>query len=281
MLDIGRFNFLTAKKQVDFGIYLDGGEAGEILLPRRYVPEDTTLGDKLKVFVYFDSDDCLIATTEQPKIQCGQCALLTVKDVNRVGAFMDWGLMKDLLVPYSEQHKPFEVGQKFVVTAYTDKHTGRILASSKLHRHIKETADHFKPYSPCELLVFGKTDMGYKVVVDDAYLGLIFRDEAFKPLRYGQRLSGYIKGARPDGKLDILLQLPAGMGRDELSQKILTYIESQGGVSLITDKSPPEDIYKLFNVSKANFKKAVGGLLKQGKIIVSPNKIEIQNRQHK
>lgn len=276
MLDIGRFNLLTIKKIVDFGVYLDGGAAGEILLPRRYVPLNAAVNDTINVFIYFDSDDCLIATTEQPKIQCGQCALLTVKDVNKVGAFMDWGLMKDLLVPYSEQHKPFEIGQKFVVTAYTDKHSGRILASSKLHRHLKETADHFKPYSTCELLVFGKTDMGYKVVVDETYLGLIFRDEAFKPLRYGQRLSGYIKDARPDGKLDILLQLPAGMGRDDLSHKILTYIEAHGGVSRITDKSPPEDIYALFNVSKANFKKAVGGLLKQGKIRLGENEIRLK-----
>lgn len=275
MIHIGQFNTLRVVKQVEFGVYLDGGDRGEILLPRRYVPPATQLNEYLKVFIYFDSDDCLIATTEQPKIQCGQCALLTVKDVNRVGAFMDWGLMKDLLVPYAEQHKPFEVGQKFVVTAYTDAHSGRILASSKLHRHLKETASHFEPLAPCQLLVFGKTDMGYKVVIDDHYLGLIFRDEAFKPLKYGQRLSGYIKGTRPDGKLDVLLQLPAGVGRDELSQKILAYIEAQGGVSLITDKSPPEDIYRLFNVSKANFKKAVGGLLKQGKIRLGDNNIRL------
>lgn len=277
MINIGQFNTLKVVKQVEFGVYLDGGERGEILLPRRYVPPTTQLNDALDVFIYFDSDDCLIATTEKPKIHCGQCALLTVKDVNRVGAFMDWGLMKDLLVPYAEQHKPFEVGQKYVVTAYTDKHSGRILASSKLHRHLNETATHFKPLTPCALLVFGKTDMGYKVVIEDRYLGLIFRDEAFKPLKYGQRLNGYIKGPRPDGKLDVLLQLPAGIGRDELSQKILTYIESQGGVSLITDKSPPEDIYRLFNVSKANFKKAVGGLLKQGKIRLGNDVIELNN----
>lgn len=275
MINIGQFNTLKVVKQVEFGVYLDGGERGEILLPRRYVPPTTQLNDALDVFIYFDSDDCLIATTEKPKIHCGQCALLTVKDVNRVGAFMDWGLMKDLLVPYAEQHKPFEVGQKYVVTAYTDKHSGRILASSKLHRHLNETATHFKPLTPCALLVFGKTDMGFKVVIEDRYLGLIFRDEAFKPLKYGQRLNGYIKGPRPDGKLDVLLQLPAGIGRDELSQKILTYIESQGGVSLITDKSPAEDIYRLFNVSKANFKKAVGGLLKQGKIRLGNDVIEL------
>ncbi|MFO1367783.1 MAG: S1-like domain-containing RNA-binding protein [Marinagarivorans sp.] len=275
MINIGQFNSLKVVKQVEFGVYLDGGERGEILLPRRYVPPTTQLNDALDVFIYFDSDDCLIATTEKPKIHCGQCALLTVKDVNRVGAFMDWGLMKDLLVPYAEQHKPFEVGQKYVVTAYTDKHSGRILASSKLHRHLNETATHFKPLTPCALLVFGKTDMGYKVVIEDRYLGLIFRDEAFKPLKYGQRLNGYIKGPRPDGKLDVLLQLPAGIGRDELSQKILTYIESQGGVSLITDKSPPEEIYALFNVSKANFKKAIGGLLKTNKITITKNSIKL------
>jgi uncharacterized protein len=277
MVAIGQYNRLTIKKQVDFGVYLDDGEMGSILLPRRYVPANAQLGDEVTVFVYFDSEDCLIATTEKPKILCGNSALLTVKDVNQVGAFMDWGLMKDLLVPYSEQHKPFEVGQKYVVTAYTDAHSGRILASSKLHRHLNETANHFKPLAPCELLVFGKTDMGYKVVIDERYLGLVFRDEAFKPLRYGQRLNGFIKGMRPDGKIDVLLQLPAGVGRDELSQKILAYMEAQGGTSLITDKSPPEEIYRLFNVSKSNYKKAIGGLLKQGKIELAPNEIRLKN----
>ncbi|HRH76693.1 MAG TPA: S1-like domain-containing RNA-binding protein [Cellvibrionaceae bacterium] len=275
MINIGQFNTLKVVKQVEFGVYLDGGERGEILLPRRYVPPTTQLNDALDVFIYFDSDDCLIATTEKPKIHCGQCALLTVKDVNRVGAFMDWGLMKDLLVPYAEQHKPFEVGQKYVVTAYTDKHSGRILASSKLHRHLNETATHFKPLTPCALLVFGKTDMGYKVVIEDRYLGLIFRDEAFKPLKYGQRLNGYIKGARSDGKLDVVLQLPAALGRDELSKRILAYIKEQGGESLITDKSPPEEIYALFNVSKANFKKAIGGLLKINKITLTKDSIKL------
>lgn len=276
MVNIGRFNDLKIKKLVDFGVYLDDGEMGSILLPRRYVPDDAQIGDTLRVFVYFDSEDCLIATTQKPKIQCGQSALLAVKDVNKVGAFMDWGLMKDLLVPYSEQHKPFELGNKYVVTAYTDPHSGRILASSKLHRHLKETAHHFKPLTPCDLLVFGKTDMGYKVVIDESYLGLVFRDEAFKPLKYGQRLGGFIKGVRPDGKLDVLLQLPAGVGREELSHRILAYIQAQGGVSLITDKSPPEEIYQLFNVSKSNYKKALGNLLKQGKVLLGPNEVRLK-----
>ncbi|MEY4589316.1 MAG: hypothetical protein RL497_1392 [Pseudomonadota bacterium] len=276
MVDVGRFNRLTIKKQVDFGVYLDDGEMGSILLPRRYVPANAHIGDEINVFIYFDSEDCLIATTEQPKILCGHSALLTVKDVNKVGAFMDWGLMKDLLVPYSEQHKPFEVGQKYVVTAYTDAHSGRLLASSKLHHHLKETAHHFKPLAPCELLVFGKTDMGYKVVVDERYLGLVFRDEAFKPLRYGQRLNGFIKSARADSKIDVLLQLPAGVGRDELCEKIMAYITAHNGVSTITDRTPPDDIYRLFNVSKSNYKKALGNLLKQGKIVLAPNEIHLK-----
>lgn len=276
MVNVGRFNTLKIKKQVDFGVYLDDGEMGSILLPRRYVPENAQIGDSLNVFVYFDSEDCLIATTEKPRILCGQSALLSVKDVNKVGAFMDWGLMKDLLVPYSEQHKPFETGQKYVVTAYTDAHSGRILASSKLHRHLKETANHFKALEPCELLVFGKTDMGYKVVINERYLGLVFRDEAFKPLRYGQRLNGFIKSARPDGKIDVLLQLPAGVGRDELCEKIIRHLVDLGGTSQITDKTPPEEIYRVFNVSKSNYKKAIGNLLKLGKIEILPTEIHLK-----
>jgi uncharacterized protein len=275
MLKIGQYNQLVVVKRVDFGVYLDGYDAGEILLPNRFVPESTQVGDRLRVFIYFDSDDTLIATTQRPRIQVGQCAFLKVVDVNAVGAFLDWGLMKDLLVPYSEQHKPFELGRSYVVTAFCDAHTGRILASSKLPRHLKETAQHFKPLDPVDLLVFARSEMGYKAVINHKFQGLIFRDDAFKPLAYGEALQGYIKNVRADGKIDVLLQKPAGLGRQELTEQILQALQQQGGTLLLTDKSPPADIYAAFNVSKANYKKALGALLKQNKIVITPERITL------
>ncbi len=276
MVNIGQINRLEVVKQVDFGVYLDAEDLGTILLPKRYVPANCALGTWLDVFVYFDSEDCLIATTLTPTVSVGECAYLKVKQVNNVGAFMDWGLLKDLLVPFAEQHKPFEEGRSYVVTAYRDTYTDRILASSKLNRHLSETAHHFQANEPVDLIVFGRSDMGYKAVINHRHIGLIFRDAAFKPLSYGQALQGYIKGLRPDGKIDLSLQLPAGLARPELTRQILDYMQAHGGVSLLSDKSPPELIYETFNVSKANYKKALGALLKQQKIVMEPGQIRLR-----
>lgn len=273
MLEIGQFNHLTLVKRVDFGAYLDAGQKGSLLLPKRYLPANAAIGDVLKVFVYFDSDDALIATTETPLLCVGQTGVLTVKQVNNVGAFMDWGLMKDVLVPFAEQHKPFEEGKSYVVTLYQDKHTGRILGSSKLHRHLSETAHHFQRNEAVDLLIYGRSDMGYKAVINHRYIGLIFRDAAFKPLHYGQQLQGYIKGLREDGKIDLSLQKMASAGHKAVTQQILDYLNTHNGISELTDKSPPEAIYHTFNVSKANFKKAIGTLLKQNKITLEPGKV--------
>ncbi len=280
MVQIGGFNRLRVVKQVDFGVYLDAGSHGSLLLPKRYVPSACALGDELDVFVYYDSNDALIATTEKPALCVGECGLLKVKQVNSVGAFMDWGLMKDLLVPFAEQHKPFEEGKSYVVTVYRDDRTGRILASSKLHRHLRETAHHFKRNEPVDLLVYGRTDMGYKAVINHRHIGLIFRDAAFKPLQYGERLPGFIKGLREDGKIDLSLQRLASEGHRALSAQILDYLRAHGGVGLLTDKSPPEAIYAAFNVSKASYKRALGSLLTQQKITLAPGKVLLNEPKH-
>lgn len=276
MITVGKNNRLKVIKQVDFGVFLDGGEDGNILLPRRYVPTDVQLGDDLDVFIYFDSNDEIIATTLKPLIAVGECARLTVKDVNAMGAFLDWGLPKDLLVPYSEQHKPMEVGKSYVVTAYVDS-TDRITASSKLNHHLQESDASFRLQQKVDLLIWGRTDMGYKAVINNTHLGLIFRDDAFKPLRYGERTTGYIKTIRADGKIDLSLQLPAGnrQGQDALENQILAYLEANNGVSTLTDKSKPEDIYREFNVSKGNYKSALGRLYKQRLIVIKDNQITL------
>jgi len=276
MIHIGKINHLKVISQVDFGVFLEGGEYGNILLPRRYVPEDTAVGDHLDVFVYFDSDDDIIATTLTPNVQVGECALLKVKEVNQVGAFLDWGLPKDLLVPYSEQHKPMEEGRSYVVTVFVDN-TERISASSKLSLHLEENGSGFAPNQRVDLLIWGRTDMGYKAVINHTHLGLIFRDFAFKPLRYGDQVTGYIKAIRQDGKIDLSLQLPAGnlQAQDTLEERILAYLEANNGVSKLTDKSKPEDIYREFNVSKGNYKSALGRLYKQRKIVIEKGRITL------
>lgn len=235
MVQIGRFNRLTVVKQVDFGVFLDGGEEGNILLPRRYVPQDCTIGDELDVFVYLDSEDEIIATTEQPLVQVGECAYLKVVDINDAGAFLDWGLPKDLMVPFKEQHKPMEAGKSYVVTLYLDEYTQRIVASSRLSRHLYEQSRHFKPRQQVDLLICGRSDMGYKAVVNNTHLALLFKDDAFKPLKYGQKLKGFIKDIRRDQKINVSLQLPAIQQRAQLTEQIIEHLKANDGVSTLTD----------------------------------------------
>lgn len=275
MLRIGQQNRLTIIKRTDFGIFLDGGKFGNILLPKRYVTDDMKIGAELDVFIYLDSDDCIIATTLTPKAMVGECAFLEVKEVNNVGAFLDWGLPKDLLVPYSEQHKPMEVGRSYVVCIYLDEYTGRITASSRLNRHLEERASGLRAQQPVDLLICGRSDMGYKAVVNHTHLGLIFRDDAFRTLLYGEKVKGYVKAIRADRKIDLSLQQRARDTKEDLAEKILADLHQKGGVSYLTDKSEPEAIYKAFNVSKGNYKNALSLLYKQRKILIQSDKITL------
>ncbi|MFC3116370.1 CvfB family protein [Cellvibrio fontiphilus] len=275
MLRIGQQNRLTIIKRTDFGIFLDGGKFGNILLPKRYVTEDMKIGAVLDVFIYLDSDDCIIATTLTPKAMVGECAFLEVKEVNNVGAFLDWGLPKDLLVPYSEQHKPMEVGRAYVVCIYLDEYTGRITASSRLNRHLEERASGLRAQQPVDLLICGRSDMGYKAVVNHTHLGLIFRDDAFRTLLYGEKVKGYVKAIRADRKIDLSLQQRARDTKEDLAEKILADLQQKGGVSYLTDKSEPDAIYKAFNVSKGNYKNALSLLYKQRKILIEADKITL------
>ncbi|MDH5591318.1 MAG: S1-like domain-containing RNA-binding protein [Gammaproteobacteria bacterium] len=275
MAELGKLNTLTVIKTVDFGLYLDGGDLGEILLPNRYVPEGSTVGGQLEVFVYLDSDDLPIATTETPKAMVGECAYLEVVAVNQVGAFLDWGLPKDLLVPFGEQQKTMQVGQSYMVYLYVDPASERITASSKLDKFLADTSPYYKDQQQVDLQVFGQTDLGYRVVVNNSVLGLIFNSDVFKPLTYGQRLKGYIKRVRPDKKLDLCLQLPNREMLDTLSEQILAFIKKQGGTTTLTDKSPPEEIAKQFGVSKSSYKKALGKLYKKRLITIEKTHIDL------
>ncbi len=275
MAQVGKFNKLQVVKEVDFGVYLDGGELDTILLPKRYVPKDCEIGDWIDVFLYFDSEDLLIATTETPKVQVGQCELLKVIDINNAGAFMDWGLPKDLLVPYSEQHKPMEVGYSYVVYVFYDHDSDRIAASTRLQDHLAEESVWVKPKQAVSLLIAGRTELGYKAVIDNRYLGLIFRGDAFRPLKIGERLGGFIKSIRPDGKIDLLISQATLQGDHALGEDIIRHLKTSGGVSLLTDKSDPDDIYRTFKVSKKKYKQALGTLYKSKRILLAPDKITL------
>ena len=275
MVNIGQINTLVVVKKVDFGVYLDGKELGDILLPERYVPASCMLEDEIDVFIYLDSEDLLIATTQTPKAMVGECAYLKVIEVNAVGAFLDWGLPKDLLVPYGEQQKPMEVGHSYVVTLYIDEASDRIAASSRLNKFVVDTSPYFKPQQLVELLICEHTDLGYKAIVNQAVIGLLFNSDVVKPVSYGDRLEGYVKQVREDNKLDLCLQLVTREALDALSQEILAFIEAQGGVITLTDRSAPEDIAKQFGVSKSSYKKALGKLYQKRLVLIEKKLVSL------
>ncbi|HRL94519.1 MAG: GntR family transcriptional regulator [Pseudomonas sp.] len=273
---IGRYNSLQVVKHTDFGLYLDGGADGEILLPKRYIPKDTPseVEDWLNVFIYLDSDDKLIATTEKPKVQVGEFASLKVLEINSIGIFLDWGLSKDLLLPYSEEKRSLEAGQYCVVHVYLDKHTRRITATARLDRYLDVRPAAYQVGQAVDLLVAEATDMGFKAIINNQHWGLIHKNEVFKFLRSGMREKGFIKELRADGKISLSLQPVGQEAANSLHEKILQQLQANGGTLAVSDKSPPEVISGLFGVSKGNFKKAIGALYKQGQIVIHADRIE-------
>ncbi|MCQ4248674.1 S1-like domain-containing RNA-binding protein [Pseudomonas stutzeri] len=276
MAAIGRFNSMQIVKHTGFGLYLDGGPDGEILLPNRYIPKNvpTEVDDWLNVFVYLDSEDKLIATTEKPKVQVGEFASLKVVEINRVGIFLDWGLPKDLLLPHSEEKRQLNEGDYCVVHVYLDKHTRRITATARLDRYLDKTPARYKVGEAVDLLVVEATDLGHKAIINGRHWGLIHKNEAFKFLRGGMREKGYIKEVRADGKISLSLQPVGSEAGDALQALILQKLEENQGTLAVSDKSAADEIARLFGVSKGNFKKAIGGLYKQGRIVIHPDRIE-------
>ncbi len=254
---------------------LAAGRYGEVLLPKRYVPKTLEIDDQIDVFLYSDSEDRVVATTQKPKAQVGECAYLKAVSRNRVGVFLDWGLPKDLLVPFSEQQKPMQKGYSYTVYLFVDEATDRIAASSRLEEHLSDDASGFAPRQPVDLLIYGRSDLGFKAVVDGTHLGQLYDNETFRRLHYGERVRGYIKQVRDDGRIDLVLQRPSHLERDRLGEAILTDLRDQGGVSMLTDKSPPEAIYEAFGVSKANYKKALGQLYRRRQIEITKEKITL------
>ena len=273
MLRIGRVNHLSVSRKTTAGFYLDGGDAGDIFLPPRQTPENIAVGDTLDVFVLHDNDGSLIASSQRPTLQCGDTGQLPVSAIADVGAFLDWGLDKELLLPFSEQLGELRVGQNVLVTVYTDLR-GRLVASMRLDRHISDQADGFKAGQEVGLMVAGKTTLGYKCIVDQRVWGLLYDSELSHPLKRGDQLSGWIRRVRPDKRLDLTLNTPAKQRAPDVAEQILKQLDANDGFLALGDKSPPEAIKRIFGVSKKAFKQGLSKLYKERKIRISDRGIE-------
>ena len=278
MVEIGKYNKLRVIKELEFGIYLDGGNDLEILLPRRYVPENIKPDDELEVFIYTDSEDRLIATTENPYATVGEFALLTVVAVEQVGAFLDWGLMKDLLVPYREQKATMQVGNSYVVYVYLDEKTNRVVASGKVDKFLNIIPANYEVGQEVNLMIFDKTDLGYNAIIEQAHWGLIYKNELFQPLERGQRIKGFIKKIYVDGKIDLTIYQQGYKRVSSVAQDILGYLNAAGGFIAVNDKTPPEDIHDLFQISKKSFKMAIGALYKEKLIEITDEGIKLASK---
>ncbi|WP_407315531.1 S1 RNA-binding domain-containing protein [Pseudomonas sp. nanlin1] len=274
---VGRYNSLQVVKHTDFGLYLDGGADGEILLPNRYIPKDIPSEDEdwLNVFVYLDSEDKLLATTEKPKVQVGEFASLKVVEVNSIGVFLDWGLPKDLLLPYSEEKRQMKAGEYCVVHVYLDKRSRRITATARLDRYLDKLPATYSVGEEVDLLVAEETDMGFKAIINNKHWGLIHKNEVFKFLRSGKQEKGFIKELRSDGKIALSLQPVGAQAQGSLNARILQKLADNAGVLPVSDKSDPQLISEWFGVSKGNFKKAIGALYKEGRIVIHADRIEL------
>ncbi len=276
MIEIGKINTLKINKEVDFGLYLDAGsEIDEILLPIRYVPKDAVVDDYIDVFIYLDSEDRIIATTETPKAEVGQFAYLKVVDTNNVGAFLDWGLMKDLLVPFSQQRTEMQEGLSYLVYVYLDEETDRIVASSKIEYFLDNVPSEYEEGQEVDLIIGHESDLGIKVIVNEMHTGLIYHNEIFQPLKPGEHVKGFVKKIREDDKLDIALQKQGYEHVEGIAGEILRKLESAGGFLEANDKSTPESIKHMFGVSKKVFKKAIGGLYREKLITMEKTGIRL------
>ncbi|GAO30370.1 CvfB family protein [Geofilum rubicundum] len=274
-VEIGKVNKLKVLRVVTIGVYLDGDTIGDVLMPRRYVPYGTKEGDELDVFVYLDSEDRLIATTETPLAVVGDFAFLKVVSVSNFGAFLDWGLMKDLLVPFREQKEKMEKDRSYVVYVYFDDETGRIAASAKIDRFLDNVSPSYQPGEEVDLMIASRTELGYKAIINGLHSGVLYYNQVFKPLVMGQKLKGYIAKIREDEKIDLLLERPGYEKMDDLSEQVLAVLREKGGLMQVSDKSSPRDIEMLFKMSKKNFKKALGALYKKRLIILEAGRIKL------
>jgi len=244
-------------------------------MPIRYVPEGTKPGDTVDVFIYLDSEDRLIATTEQPIAQVGDFALLECVSVNSIGAFLDWGLMKDLFVPFREQRQKMEVGYAYVVYIYVDEQTNRIVGSAKVEDYLDLVPHNFTEGQEVDLVIYNQTDIGFKAIINNTHTGVIYTKDVFREVERGEKTKGYIKKIRADNKIDLIIDKPGYEKVDEVSKKILEKLKEQQGFIPLVDKSPAGEVYDMFGISKKTFKKAIGGLYKAQLITIEENGIKL------
>ena len=265
MVNVGQYNTLKVVKAVDFGMYLDGGE-DEILLPKRFVPEGLQPDDEITVFIYHDNDGRLIATTQHPVTTVGEIAMMEVADVNPTGAFLKWGIMKDVFIPIALQEKRMRPGDRRLVMLFIDQKTGRVTATEKIDKYLSNYDLTVKDHDPVDLVVFQKTDIGYKVIVNSKHMGVIHANEVFRELETGEKVKGFVKHVRPDNKLDISLGAKGYTRVPDEENRILSLLKSNNGYLPYNDKSSPEDIYAFFGMSKKTFKMTLGALYKKRQI---------------
>lgn len=274
MVNVGRYNELEVVKRLDFGIYLRDDD-NEILMPTKWVPENTKIGDKINAFIFRDSDDRLIATTVKPFAIADTFAFLEVKQANEIGAFLDWGMDKDLFVPFREQQGKMEQGRSYVVFVYVDEETDRIVASAKLNKFIEREDVDLMDADVVELLIYSETDLGFNAIINDLYSGLIYKNEIFESIRIGDRVTGYVKHMREDGKIDLSLQKSGFELVDDVKWRILNMMKQNNGFLSLNDNSSPEQIKAELQISKKAFKKAVGALYKERLVKLTSKGVEL------
>ena len=272
---LGQKNLLKAAWKVDFGMYLEGDEEGKILLPTRYVPEDLEVGDEIEVFVYLDNEERRVATTLEPKAMVGDFAYLEVAWVNEFGAFLDWGLMKDLFCPFREQKKRMETGRSYIVHVHLDEESYRIMASAKVEKWLENDTSPLSVGDKVSALIWQKTDLGFKAIIENKYGALLYDSQVFKDIHTGDRVDAYITKIRPDGKIDIALQPSGRQHTEDFAEQLLHYLQYRGGRCRLGDKSSAEEIKEQFGVSKKTYKRAIGDLYKRRLITISEDGIEL------
>ncbi len=271
-MKIGEYNKLMINRFVDFGAYLIDDEDNEVLLPKRYLTGEEELDDDIEVFVYNDSENRPVATTEQPFATVGQFCLLRVKAVNAIGAFLDWGLSaKDLLVPFREQRVRMQAGRSYIVYVHIDPSSQRIVASAKLDKFVSTTLPDYYHRQKVDVLITQQQEIGYRVIVNSKHWGMIYNNELYQPVNIGEHHTGFIKQVRDDGKIDVTLAKIEKMRIDDVASDILQYLQGNDGTMTLNDKSSPEEILRTFNCSKKDFKKALGLLYKQHRVTLGDN----------
>lgn len=274
-MKIGQVNSLIVSRNTAHGYFLKDDEGEEVLLPGQYLTGNEKEGDKLEVFIYNDSEDRIVATTETPKIKLDEFAVLKVVDVSKYGVFLDWGLSKDLMVPFKEQNKKMILGNSYVVRMYLDEETDRLVATAKIKKFLSNENLDLAVKQEVDLLVFNKSELGYDVIINEKHQGLIFQNEVFTAIQIGDRLKGYVKNIREDNKVDVSLQQEGIAQMEKSAADVLAALQSNEGTLNLSDKSSPEEIYRVLHMSKKAFKRALGSLYKQRKITISPDSISL------